>query len=273
VKIYLLCDMEGVSGLYTREHVWFWEAGVRESVAAEGRRLLSAEVSAAILAALDAGADDVVVCDTHHGGGNFLLESMPAHPRVTYECPGGPGALMPSLDSSFDGLLLLGHHAKAGTGGAFLDHTWSGSWLDLAIDGQSIGEIGLEACCAGHWNVPVAMVQGDDACCAEAVALLPGVVVAPVKRAVSFGRAAGLAPELARALTADKVREAVRRLSESGEQFRAYKPPLPMSVTLSIATTEHAERLSQRPGVHRLDGRTVECRIDRRCDVVAWAAT
>jgi hypothetical protein len=31
----------------------------------------------------------------------------------------------PDLDESVDGLLLMGHHAKAGTDGAFLPHTWS----------------------------------------------------------------------------------------------------------------------------------------------------
>ena len=41
MKIYMLCDMEGVSGLYTREHTWYWEAGAQETVANEGCRLMT----------------------------------------------------------------------------------------------------------------------------------------------------------------------------------------------------------------------------------------
>ena len=40
-------DMEGVSGLLTREQVWYWEPGVREEVAREGRELLMADVASA----------------------------------------------------------------------------------------------------------------------------------------------------------------------------------------------------------------------------------
>ena len=84
MKVYLHWDMEGVSGLFTREQVWFWEDGVRPEIADEGRRLLMADVNSATAAALEAGADRVIVCDTHHGGGNLLLPEMLADPRVTY---------------------------------------------------------------------------------------------------------------------------------------------------------------------------------------------
>ena len=41
MKVYMHWDMEGVSGLLTREQVWFCEEGVRPSIAEEGRRLLA----------------------------------------------------------------------------------------------------------------------------------------------------------------------------------------------------------------------------------------
>ncbi len=270
MKLYLLCDLEGISGLYTREHAWFWEPGARESVQAEARHLLTADVNSAVAAALAAGADEVVACDTHHGGGNWLWEQLLADPRVRYETPGGAGKLMPSLDGTFDGLILLGHHAKAGTAGAFLDHTWSGDWLDLQINGLSVGEVGIEARYAGHWGVPLLMVQGDAACCAEVEAQFPGAVTAQVKQAVSYSHASGPAPELARKLTAERVAEAVARA-----RSRALKPftaSLPMAVRVMLRDTESAERIAQRPGVQRLDGRTVECQVAQQRDVVAWLA-
>ena len=57
-----------------------------------------------------------------------------------------------------------------------------------------MGEIGLEACYAGHWGVPLVFVQGDEAGCREAEAQFPGVVTAAVKRAVSADRCAGPGP-------------------------------------------------------------------------------
>ena len=73
MRIFMHWDMEGVSGLFTREHVWFWEEGVRGHIAEEGRRLLMADMGSAAAAALGAGADHVIVCDTHHGGRNIRV--------------------------------------------------------------------------------------------------------------------------------------------------------------------------------------------------------
>src|SRR5436305_8749332 len=125
MKLYMHWDMEGVSGLFTREQVWFWEEGVRPEIADEGRRLLMADVNSATAAALKAGADRVIVCDTHHGGGNMIIPEMLDDPRVTYHgrsraVRDGKSRWMPDLDERVDGLMLMGHHAKAGTAGAFL---------------------------------------------------------------------------------------------------------------------------------------------------------
>ena len=76
--------MEGTSGLFKREQTWYKEKGVPKEVAEEGIKLLIADVNAAAAAALKAGADRVIVCDTHGGGGNFRPADMLADPRITY---------------------------------------------------------------------------------------------------------------------------------------------------------------------------------------------
>src|SRR5437763_930591 len=231
MKLYMHWDMEGVSGLFTREQVWFWEEGVRPHVAEEGRRLLIADGNSAAAAALEAGAEQVIVCDTHHGGGNLILSEMRADPRVKYHLRSramreGKWRWMPDLDESVDGLMLLGHHAKAGTAEGFLPHTWSLEWADFRINGQSVGEIGIEACFAGYWNVPLIMVQGDEAGCWEAETQFPGVVTAAVKRAESHDRCSGLDAEAARRLTSEEVAEAIEKARS--RRPAPYKPSLPM---------------------------------------------
>jgi len=210
-------DMEGVSGIFEREQVWFWEPGARERKAREGRDLLMADVNSASEAALAAGVDELIVCDTHHGGGNVETERMLKDARITYlwrpsGYQDGKYRWLPGLDHTVDALMLPGHHAKSFTDGAFLPHGWNLEWADFRINGQSVGEMGMESCYAGHWDVPLILAQGDEAACAEAEEQFPGVVTACVKRALSRDFCTGLDPESARQLTAEKVAEAIAKL-------------------------------------------------------------
>ncbi len=271
----MLWDMEGVSGLFTREHVWFWEPGTRAEVAEEGRQLLVADINSAVTAALEAGVDELIVCDTHHGGGNIRLDEMVADPRVTYlqksrGLQDGKLRWLPGLDETVDSFMVPGHHARAGTPGAFLPHTWMLDWADFRINGQSMGEMGIEACYAGHWGVPVALAQGDEAACREAQAMFPGIVTACVKRAVPHTADACEGPDAAsaRRLTAGKVAEAIARLRAG--QCRPFRPELPMTVAIRMTTSQKADAAARRHGVRRVDEFTVECQVHRRCDVVKW---
>lgn len=273
MKIFMHWDMEGASGIFTREHLWYWEEGVRQHIMEEGRQLLIADINSAVAAALKAGVDELIVCDTHHGGGNIILDQMLSDPRVTYlDSPRGyqDGKLrwMPGLDDTVDGLMLPGHHAKAGTQGAFLPHTWTLAWDDFRINGQSVGEMGIESCFAGYWDIPPIMMQGDEAACREAEQQFPGIVTAAVKHAKRYDLCSGLDPDAARRLTAQKVAEAIEKVRTG--QLEPYKHALPMSVTIRMKTAEDAEAAAQRSEVRRIGEYTVEGHVERQCDVVKW---
>ena len=273
MKLFMLWDMEGVSGIHSREQVWFWEEGVRQEVADEGRQLLIADINSAAAAALQAGVDELIVCDTHHGGGNIILDQMLTDPRITYlqrsrGRQDGKPRWMPGLDQTVDGFLVPGHHAMAGTAGAFLPHTWTLEWADFRINGQSVGEMGIEACFAGHWDIPVILMQGDESACREAAAMFPGISTAAVKRALDRDTCEGPDPATARRLTAETVAQAVERL-RAGE-CRPFQPALPMTVTVRMSTPDRAEAVAGKPGVERIDEHTVQCQVERHCDVVKW---
>ena len=273
MKIFMLWDMEGVSGIFTREHVWFWEPGTRPDIAEEGRVLLMADINSAVKAALDAGVDELIVCDTHHGGGNIRLGEMLSDPRVTYlqrsrGTQDGKLRWLPGLDETVDGFMVPGHHARAGTAGAFLPHTWMLEWADFRINGQSVGEMGIEACYAGHWGIPVALAQGDESACREAEGMFPGIVTACVKRPTGHDTCEGPDAASARGLTAAKVAQAARKLAAGGCQ--PFRPTLPMTVAIRMTTSEKAEAAAKRPGVRRVDEFTVETQVARHCDVVKW---
>ena len=75
MKVYMHWDMEGCSGLFHRDQTWYWYPHVPEATKEQGLQLLMADINAAVGAALDAGADHVYVCDTHHGG-NIRIPDM-----------------------------------------------------------------------------------------------------------------------------------------------------------------------------------------------------
>ena len=159
------------------------------------------------------------------------------------------GALrwMPGLDETVDGFLLPGHHAMAGTREAFLPHTWTLEWADFRINGQSVGEMGIEACFAGHWSIPVIFAQGDEAACREAEAAFPGVTTASVKRASSPDRCERTDAAAARRLTAERLAQSVDRLRAG--QCDPFRPALPLTVTIRMVSAAGAEAAAERPGV------------------------
>ena len=230
LKIFVLWDMEGTSGIFTREQAWYWENGVRAEVAQEARRIFTSNVNVLSAAALERGVTELIVCDTHHGGGNLVREQLSTDARIKYEyrsvgLENGKRRLMPHLDSNVAGLLLPGHHAKAFTDRAFLPHTNNLEWADFQINGQSVGEIGLEACYAGHWDVPLIYVEGDEAACYEARRMFPGVVTAAVKQAESAEECAGFDQTSAHREVRRRVAEAIEKARR--RELRPYKPNFP----------------------------------------------
>lgn len=254
MKIYIQADMEGISGIRRSEEV--------QRACPEypyGCRLMMADINVAIEAAFEGGATEVVACDCHGGGGQVEVDQM--DPRAQYETPGA-GKMMPSLDKTFDGLILLGHHARAGTMNAFLDHTLkSSSIFDYKINGQVVGEIGIEGAYAGHFGVPVIAVSGDDATAREATELLGRVECAVVKTAVTRERASCVSiPEAHK-----RLREAVTAAVRNAKSYKPYQPELPATLELTLYRSDMADIYQTNQaimaGVERVDARTVRAQI------------
>lgn len=247
MKIYIMADMEGTSGIWRQEQVMWSQPHYQQ-----GRELLVGDVNAAIAGAFDGGATEVVACDTHANGGNFLIEKL--DPRARYETPSAFADLPSIVDGGFDGLILTGHHAMGGTQDAFLDHTQSSaSYFDFRVNGESVGEISQEAAYAAHFGTPLIMVTGDEAACREAEKLFPGVVTAAVKRALGRSRACCLHPEKAQALIRERAAEAVRK----AKTLKPRRLEAPITVEVTYVRTDMADDASARRGNERVGPRTV----------------
>lgn len=259
MKIYILADLEGISGIGSADQVKKSSPGYQEAC-----ELMMGDINVAIDAAFASGATEIVVCDTHGGGGQLKIGQMDL--RALYERP-HCGQLMPSLNETSDGVILLGSHAHAGTIDGFLDHTISSSsWFEYKLNDRVLGEIGIEAAYAGHYDVPVLMISGDIAAAKEAKELLGHVECAVVKWGI--GRNCAKCLPLSKAH--ETIREAICAALNSIDKFKPYKPPLPATIRLTLYRSDMADELASREGVKRIDARTIERQIVSLLHVCRW---
>lgn len=257
MKVYILTDLEGVSGVVNFDDDT--TPGARNYE--RSRKLLVGETNAAIEGCLAAGASEILVLDGH-GGGGLNLEDV--HPEAKLLL-GRPLAWPFELDSSYDAVILLAHHSMNGTPDGNLSHTYSHvSITNMWLNGEKIGEIGMEFALAGYFAVPVVLVTGDEAACREARKYTADVEVAPVKRGISLGAALCLHPQKARALIRDRAEAALRRARE----IPAYRVDPPFEIRTEFVSSASAFSASQRPDVELIDSRTVAVRGNDLLEVI-----
>jgi len=176
MKILIAADMEGITGVVDSN-----QTNLSHAEYGRFRRLMTGDVNAAIRGAFDAGADEVVVSDGHWFNLNILIEELDPRARLNTGSP-RPFSMVEGVQHGVDGVLFVGYHARVGTQDAILDHTWSSGRVDgVWLNGEIVGEIGLNAAVCGHFGAPVLMISGDQTACAEATALLGDVETAIVK--------------------------------------------------------------------------------------------
>jgi D-amino peptidase len=244
VKVFLSTDMEGTAGVVD------WEQCVGDGPQAEaGRRLLLAEVNAAIEGAIEGGATQIVVNDSHSKMRNLPPDQLAG--QASYISGAHkPLYMMQGLDDSFDACLFVSYHGSVGAP-AGMSHTYNPrAVVEARIDGRVTGEAGINALVAAHYGVPVVLVTGDDCACAETAELIPGIHAAVVKRHVSRVAADSLHPVAARQLIRERARAAV-----AAAQTAAAPPLDPGILEVSVRHTDIAEAASWVRGVDRIGAR------------------
>lgn len=187
MKLYVMTDLEGVAGVINFQE---W-TGPGKPYYGLAREFLTLEVNAAVDGFFEGGATEILVVDGH-GPGAVNINQL--DPRVEYLRGWGEGwPLM--LDDAFDALAFVGQHAKAGTQYGHLAHTQGTGYLDLSINGISIGEFGQLVMCASEIGVRTIFGSGDEAFTKEAQELVPGIETVAVKRGVRAGTGDDLTKE------------------------------------------------------------------------------
>lgn len=248
LKIYISADMEGIAGVVTDEQL-----GPNGFEYQRFREFMTAEVNAAIEAARQAGATEIVVSDSHGNGQNLLIEKLPKDVTVVRAWP-RPLMMMQGIDETFDGALFIGYHASAANPQGVRAHTISSArFADVRLNGVSVSEALINAAIAGHFNVPVIMISGDDAAVGEVAAALGNIETAVVKWNYGFHSARTLTPEAAAEVIRRKVQAAIGRIKE----FKPYRVRTPVTLEIHFKNYRPAEILSYLPIVERIGSRTI----------------
>ncbi len=248
MKIYISADMEGVVGVVTNEQL-----GPQGFEYARFREFMTQEVNAAIEGAVAAGATQIVVSDSHGNGQNLLIEKLPKDILLVRSWP-RPLMMMQGIDETFAGAIFIGYHSATTNSQGVRAHTISSARLaDVRLKGISMSEAGLNAAIAGHFNVPVIMISGDDVVVKETQALLGDVEGAVVKWASGFHSAKTMMPEASYQLIREKVQKAVGRIKD----FKPYKLTAPIQLDVRFKNYRPSEVLSYLSIVERTDAHSI----------------
>lgn len=249
MKVFVSVDMEGVSGVTDPEDVL-----PNGSEYQTCRRYMTGDANAAVGGAYDAGAEAVLVNDSHWIMRNLLVHEMDKRAKVIKGFH-KPLCMLQGLDPSYGAAVFVGYHACAGTEGGVLNHTMLGKEIqNIYLNGEATGETRLNAALAGHFGVPVALVAGDVAVCEEAKRLLPGVETVAVKDGIDKFSAVLKHPEVAQS----EIREATMRALKNVKSFEPYVVKPPIRIGVEWNSTSIAQTCGLIPGVKLTSSRMTE---------------
>ncbi len=253
MRVYVSADIEGIVG----SAAWS-QATVGTPEYPELAARMTRMVAAVCEGALAAGATEVRVRDAHATGRNLVPEHLPAGVGLTRGWSGHPLSMVEGVEEGFDAAMFVGYHARAGSGGNPLAHTHSWSQvMELRLDGRPVSEMDLYARAAALFEVPVVLVSGDEAVCAEAKALIPEVTTVPVLRGVG---AASVSVHPADAAAA--LREGARAALTAGPDRCRF--PIPGHTRLEVRYKDPARAFQAGfyPGARLVDDTTVAFEAD-----------
>lgn len=259
LKVFISVDMEGIAGVVASE-----DCSRSGKDYDYFRKIMTHETNAAIEGALAAGAGEIWVRDSHGSARNILPGLLNKNAKLLRDWSGGPMLMMEAIDESFDAVIFVGYHAKAGTPNAIRDHTMSSrSVRDVSINGISMPEAGINALIAGHFGVPVVFVAGDKAICQQAKELFGDVETVAVKKGI--GEAAlCLHPEVAK----EKIRSGVEKALRDLGKYKPYTLASPFTLVLKLKDEAQVYRSSFYPGAKRTGVWELTFQSDRIMEVI-----
>lgn len=251
MKIYICADIEGIAGVVSFQHLS--PEGFEYQRA---REWMTAEVAAAAEAALEGGASEVVISDSHGNGQNLLMERLPRDCTLIRSWP-RPLEMMQGIEAGgFSGVMLIGHHSGHTGERGVMAHTFTGAIMEVRLNGEPASETRFNAALAGHFNVPVLLATGDDAYVEHVRGLLGGIETVTTKWVIGDYSARTRMP----AASADLVRAAAAKAMSRRDEASPYRVSEPVQLDIVYKQRLPAEVMGMMPGVERIGPTTIRFR-------------
>lgn len=229
------------------------------------RRYMMKEVRAAIDGARSAGANEIVVNDSHWDMRNVLWDELPSDVRVIsgsrkpFSMTQGLSALRQAqgdtpAQGDTVGAFFTGYHAAVGVENGVLAHTYTAdSVYNVRMNGVACSEALLNAAMCGYHGIPLLLLTGDSVVCKHINEHMPWVKTVVVKEGIGHYATDSLTPRAAQDLIREGAAQAIRDASKA--ELFTFKSPVTME--LDMTRIEQADFVELMPGFIRTGGRTL----------------
>jgi D-amino peptidase len=249
MRILISADAEGVTGVTSTDEMLYGKPHYEFM-----RRMMTADVNAAIEGAFAGGATEVVVNDSHWTMTNVLIEEIDS--RADLIKGFHKHLCMVEGVQAADAVFFLGYHCRTGDSDGVGNETILGREIvEIRMNGRPVGESEINAAVCGDFGVPVVFASGDDLYEKELRETLPDVEFGLTKFALDRWTARLLAPARARANIRDAARRAVEKAVAAA--FQPYSVGGPVELAVTFSSTSEALMASLVPGSERRTPRTV----------------
>lgn len=248
---YISADLEGISGVTSVRQCYPQTTASPEYQQAVAQ--LTLELNTVIEALLQDEVDStLVVNDAHNAMTN--LHQAALHPKATL-ISGKPKkcAMLAGLDNRFDGVFLVGYHAKAATENGVLNHSFHGKIANITLNGLSVGEAGINIAYAHTlFSVPVVFASGDSALKAELDALGHAIPTVITKTGLSTTAAQCPPWKDLKDTYLDTIKQSLRQKADWPEWVTPLKGPYQLEI--AFINTYACDLAALNPIFTRLNG-------------------
>ncbi|HOB16492.1 MAG TPA: M55 family metallopeptidase [Defluviitoga sp.] len=247
IKIYISFDFEGLGGICQWDDVTKDNKDYKQKYAVSQLNALLEQLQ----------DHEVVISDSHARGNNIPWEITNDYPNVKLISGGiRKFYMMTGIDESFDRMIFFGYHSGVGEMYSTMDHTYSSSSIhNIWINGKEMSETLINAAYGGIFDVPLAMVVGDDKLKRQLTPYFNKIYYIETKK--SLGRYAAQFKPM-KILLEEISATTKLMLSKDKEYFEVFRFDKPIEMIVEFSDTSKADMVESMPLIERIDGRKVK---------------
>ncbi len=262
MKIFVSADMEGVAGVVHGGSTMQPHPDYHRY-----QKFMTNEVNAAIEGAFESRAQEVLINDGHGSMRNILIEDLHINARLITGYP-KPLLQMTGIDESFDAAIFIGYHAKNNTQGV-LSHTYFSAIGQLKLNDHVMSEAEFNATIAGHFDVPVILISGDNILHRQIKKLLPNTKFVETKEAITRVCANSITPQK----SCELIKATVKTAIEERDDISPVKLKPPYVLEIQCSNSTFVAIAEQFPNTQKVDELVIRYEADNLLQIQNFVTT